>query len=177
MQESAFHFPYRDPGTTPAGLTDPPAAWPTFIHMGSGLPVYGLPGGRDAGHRGQKVARFNAGRPLADASEQDLAVTQEQRRDVVDFVRERMPGLVPEPYAETTCLFTNTPNEDFVLDRWGGVVIASPCSGHGGKFAPLLGELIRDLSLPEDPARGLAAVPERFQPWHGTLLEHDGGVS
>jgi sarcosine oxidase len=178
MQEAAFHFPYRDPGTTPAGPPDPPAAaWPTFIHMGAGLPVYGLPGGRDAGHRGQKVARFNAGRPLADASEQDLAVTEEQRRDVVGFVRERMPGLVPEPYAETTCLFTNTPNEDFVLDRWGGVVIASPCSGHGGKFAPLLGELVRDLALPEDPARGLAAVPERFQPWHGTLLEHDGGVS
>ncbi|WP_129660999.1 FAD-dependent oxidoreductase [Rothia halotolerans] len=204
MQESAFHFPYREPGATPAGLPGPPAAppggaisgaapsdaaaseadapdeaavWPTFIHMGSGLPVYGLPGGRDAGHRGQKVARFNAGRPLADASEQDLAVTQGQRRDVVDFVRERMPGLVPEPYAETTCLFTNTPNEDFVLDRWGGVVIASPCSGHGGKFAPLLGELIRDLALPEEPARGLAAVPERFQPWHGSLLEHDGGVS
>ncbi|WP_309248097.1 FAD-dependent oxidoreductase [Rothia santali] len=145
--------------------------------MGDGLPVYALPGGRDAGHRGQKVARFNAGRPLRDASGQDLRITEAQRRDVVDFVRERLPGLVPEPYAETTCLFTNTPGEDFVLDRWDGVVVASPCSGHGGKFAPLLGELLRDLTLPEDPAAGLDAVPGRFQPWHGTPVRREGGVS
>ena len=42
-----------------------------------------------------------------------------------------------------------TSDEDFVLDRartrGGYVVIASPCSGHGAKFAPLVGVLVSDL--------------------------------
>jgi sarcosine oxidase len=47
---------------------------------------------------------------------------------------------------EATCLYTTTVNEDFILDRQGPFVIASPCSGHGAKFAPLLGEIITDLA-------------------------------
>jgi glycine/D-amino acid oxidase-like deaminating enzyme len=64
-----------------------------------------------------------------------------------------LPGLVPEPYAEASCLYTDTPNDDFVLDRVGPLVLASPCSGHGAKFAPVIGELIADL------ATGSAPVP------------------
>jgi sarcosine oxidase len=45
-----------------------------------------------------------------------------------------------------TCLYTNTPDEDFVLDRRGSVVIGSPCSGHGFKFAPLVGRILADLA-------------------------------
>jgi sarcosine oxidase len=58
-----------------------------------------------------------------------------------------------------TCLYTNTPDEDFVLDRVGPVVIASPCSGHGFKFVPLLGRVIADLATGQP-----AEVPlERFR--------------
>jgi sarcosine oxidase len=46
---------------------------------------------------------------------------------------------VPEP----TCLFTNTPTEDFVIDGVDGVTVVSPCSGHGANVAPLLGEIDR----------------------------------
>jgi sarcosine oxidase len=45
-----------------------------------------------------------------------------------------------------TCLYTNTPDEDFVLDRRGSLVIGSPCSGHGFKFAPLVGRILADLA-------------------------------
>ena len=46
------------------------------------------------------------------------------RARMVDYAQRYLPGLVPEPYAETTCLFTNTPTEDFVIDEaevtyWG----------------------------------------------------------
>ena len=46
------------------------------------------------------------------------------------------------------CLYTNTPDEHFVLDRhpaWPRVIVASPCSGHGFKFATAIGEALADL--------------------------------
>ena len=46
-------------------------------------------------------------------------------------------------------LYTTTPDDDFVLDRIGPLVIASPCSGHGAKFAPLMGAMIADLAMGE----------------------------
>ena len=71
-------------------------------------------------------------------------------------VVERLPGLHPEPVAEATCLYTTTPDDDFVLDRVGPVVLASPCSGHGAKFAPLIGAMTADLAL------GTAQAHPRF---------------
>jgi glycine/D-amino acid oxidase-like deaminating enzyme len=75
---------------------------------------------------------------------------------VVELVRRSLPGLVPEPFAEATCLYTSTANEDFVLDRMGPVVACSPCSGHGAKFAPLIGRMTVDL------VTGAAAAEPRF---------------
>lgn len=139
-QEQVFHFPYRD---APAGGR-PADRWPTFIHKSPTVSTYSLPGGRDAGGRGQKVAEYAAGRVLASAATQDGRVDPANRARVVDYVREHVPGLVPEPYAEATCLFTSTPTEDFVIDGVDGLLVLSPCSGHGAKFAPLLGELAAD---------------------------------
>ncbi|WP_110590209.1 FAD-dependent oxidoreductase [Microbacterium suaedae] len=139
MQETAFHFPYRDPAAA--------EAWPSFIHMRDEITVYGLPGGRDADDRGQKIAEFNGGVPLDDASRQRQGHVDPAHRDrIVRYVERFVPGLVPEPYAETSCLFTNTPDEDFVIDRADGITIVSACSGHGAKFAPLLGELAADVA-------------------------------
>jgi sarcosine oxidase len=42
---------------------------------------------------------------------------------------------------------STTPDEDFVLDRVGPVVVVSACSGHGAKFTPLVGSLAADLAL------------------------------
>ena len=50
-----------------------------------------------------------------------------------------------------TCLYTTTPDEDFVIDRIGPLVIASPCTGHGFKFAPLIGEVLADLAAGTEP--------------------------
>ena len=108
-QEQAFHFRYRDESSG--------ATWPTFIHKAPAIQAYGLPGGRDAGFAGQKVAEYNGGPRLRSAADQTGMVDPANRDRVVDYVRRYLPGLDPEPYAETTCLFTNTPNEDFVIDR------------------------------------------------------------
>jgi glycine/D-amino acid oxidase-like deaminating enzyme len=44
-----------------------------------------------------------------------------------------------------TCLYTTTKSHDFIIDRRGPIVVCTPCSGHGAKFAPLIGELVADL--------------------------------
>ena len=146
-QENVYHFPYRENGSS----------WPTFIHKAAGIQAYGLPGGRDAGFAGQKVAEYNGGRLIPSAAQQTGAVDPANRRRVVEYVQRYLPGLDPEPYAETTCLFTNTPNEDFLIDRVDNLTVLSPCSGHGAKFAPLLGRWAADL------ADGTGSVPGRFR--------------
>ena len=52
-----------------------------------------------------------------------------------------------EPVAAETCMYTTTADESFVLERRGRLVIGSPCSGHGFKFAPAIGERLADLAL------------------------------
>ena len=149
-QEQAYHFRYRESsGGEPA--------WPTFIHKSAEIQTYGLPGGRDAGFAGQKVAEYNGGKFIPSAAAQTGTVDPDNRRRVVDYVQKYLPGLDPEPYAETTCLFTNTPTEDFLIDRADGLTVLSPCSGHGAKFAPLIGQWAADL------ATGTGEVPARFR--------------
>ncbi len=150
-QEQAYHFPYADPASRDE------SQWPTFIHKREGWQAYGLPGGRDAGFRGQKVAEYNGGKILPSAADQDGLIDSANRRRVIEYVEKYLPGLIPEPYAETTCLFTNTPTENFILDRAAGITVLSPCSGHGAKFAPLIGQLAADL------ATGAGTVPQQFR--------------
>lgn len=156
-QEQAYHFPYRDmSGTQDGVVAGAGACWPTFIHKTERIQTYSLPGGRDADFRGQKLAEFNGGKTLPSAADQDGVLDAANRARVVDYVRRHLPGLVPRPYAETTCLFTNTPTEDFLVDGVDGITLVSPCSGHGAKFAPLIGEIAADA------ATGAASAPERF---------------
>ena len=65
------------------------------------------------------------------------------------WVAERYPSAAPRPHLAETCIYTNTEDEHFVLERHGRIVIGSPCSGHGFKFAPLIGERLAGLALGE----------------------------
>lgn len=134
-QQQIFHFARRN------GIPE----WPTSVHKGA-LSTYSLPGGRDGGPGGaRKVAQHDAPGYDTTAQTRSGTVDPANRKKIVDYVTEWMPGLVPEPFAEATCLYTSTQNEDFLLDRVGPIVLCSPCSGHGAKFAPLIGELTADL--------------------------------
>lgn len=94
---------------------------------------------------------------MASATAQDGVIDPANRRRIIDHVTRHMPGLVPEPYAETTCLFTNLPGENFLIDRADGITVVSPCSGHGAKFAPLIGDLAAGL------VTGTGTVPDLFR--------------
>jgi sarcosine oxidase len=97
-------------------------------------PVHGLKAG--AHHAGAEAD------PDEDA-EADPAIVER----IAAWVRERFPGVDPEPAAVDTCLYTTTADEAFVLERRGRVVVGSPCSGHGFKFAPAVGRRLADLVL------------------------------
>ena len=66
---------------------------------------------------------------------------------VAAWVRERLPGVAPDPVGAETCLYTTTADESFLLERRGRVVVGSACSGHGFKFAPAVGERLAELAL------------------------------
>jgi len=139
-QQQIFHFPRRDPG----------AAWPIFVHDDT-LSVYGLPGGRAAAAGGVfpagiKVAEHDRG-TVTTADTRTGIVDDAARKRLIGYVERNLPGLEPVPYAEATCLYTWTDNADFLVDRVGPIIVCSPCSGHGAKFAPLIGELAADLAL------------------------------
>ena len=106
-----------------------------------------------------KVGEHNPG-TVTTAAGRDYLIDAAARTRVTGFARRRLPGLDPDPVNEVTCLYTWTANEDFILDRQGPFVVASPCSGHGAKFAPLLGEIIAGLAAGKpspDPRFTLAA--------------------
>jgi sarcosine oxidase len=153
-QQQIFHFPRLDLGAAP---------WPSVIHEGE-RPVYHLAGGRDGGPGDdRKIGEHDAGKEIV-AGRGDGLVDPASRERVVEYVKRWLPGLDPTPRGEATCLYTETPTEDFVIDRVGPLVICSPCSGHGAKFAPLVGELAAGL------VTGSGTVPERFR-----LASHAGG--
>jgi sarcosine oxidase len=54
------------------------------------------------------------------------------------------------------CMFTNTPDEHFILDRhpaYAQVILASPCSGHGYKFCSVVGEILADFATGDGTTR------------------------
>jgi len=58
---------------------------------------------------------------------------------IAEWVARTYPDADPDPVAAETCMYTTTPDEHFILERRGKVVIGSACSGHGFKFAPAIG--------------------------------------
>jgi sarcosine oxidase len=66
---------------------------------------------------------------------------------VAEWVARTYLDADPEPVAAETCMYTNAPGEHFILERRGRVVIGSPCSGHGFKFAPAIGARLARMAI------------------------------
>jgi sarcosine oxidase len=75
-------------------------------------------------------------------------VTADDEAMVRSLVERLLPAAAGRRRESCVCLYTNTPDHDFVIDRHPGheqVFIVSPCSGHGFKFSPVIGEIVADL--------------------------------
>jgi sarcosine oxidase len=64
-----------------------------------------------------------------------------------EWVARRYTDVDPEPVLAETCLYTNTDDEQFIIERHGPIVVGSACSGHGFKFGPLTGKRLADLTI------------------------------
>jgi sarcosine oxidase len=151
-----------------AGIAVPSA--PTMEQVGylapAGGPVPGMPilichGADEAyglpvpGSALYKIGFHHSG-PPADPGNQDQAPDLELTERLSGLARRCLPGFGPDLARAERCIYDNTPDEGFIVDRVGRIVIGSGTSGHGFKFGPLLGEWLADLAAGSGPA---PAVP------------------
>lgn len=121
-----------------------PGRFPVWIDAGEKF--YGFPS--DGQIEGVKLAANHPGEPV-DPDRVDRTVADAWLAKVIEYASRRMPDLAPRVTAANTCLYTNTPDEHFILDRAPDVEnvwLVSGCSGHGFKFTVLLGKIMADLA-------------------------------
>jgi sarcosine oxidase len=141
-------------------MADEDAVWPGFNHYpGTGAdyknwysPVYGMqtPG------EGIKDGWHGVG-PLVDPDRRTFQPEPVQLAALQDYARTWLPGVDADSFEAISCTYTTTPDEDFILDRIGPVVIGAGFSGHGFKFTPVVGRILADL------ATGTRPAPEIFR--------------
>ena len=121
-----------------------------FYELPEGL-FYGFPQIDDLG---VKVAEHSGGEPVEDPLHMDRAMDREEAQRSERFVETRLPGVVGSRTRHQTCMYTMSPDGHFLVDRhprWPNVCFAAGLSGHGFKFASVLGELLADLALQQTP--------------------------
>ncbi len=108
-----------------------------------GFPEYGIPG--------FKIGLFHHREERVDPDAWDRAVIEPEDQAVLRAGTSRyFPDADGPALTLKTCMFTNTPDEHFIIDRLPQapqVVVVSPCSGHGFKFVSVIGEIAADLAL------------------------------
>jgi sarcosine oxidase len=98
--------------------------------------------------RGHKAARHDGGAP-ADPAALDRTVTAADADECRAFLREHLPEVDGAMRVGQVCMYTVTPDRHFIIDRhpeYPRVVVAAGFSGHGFKFAPVVGEILADLA-------------------------------
>ncbi|ADG98914.1 Sarcosine oxidase [Segniliparus rotundus DSM 44985] len=138
---------------------------PVFINeWPDGAQTYGFPA-IDGPGGGVKVAFFRNGSPCSPDT-----IDRVVRPAEVDEMRERIRGFVPaldSPCVHTaTCMYSNTPDEHFVVARHpdcAAVTVACGFSGHGFKFVPVVGEILADLATTGSTAHPIGLFdPQRL---------------
>ena len=106
-----------------------------------GFPVHGVPG--------FKFGKYHHLEEVVDPENLDREVHDYDEQLLRDFAERYFPDGCGPTMDLQTCMFTNTPDNHFVIDvhpDYEQVSFASPCSGHGYKFASVIGEVMADLA-------------------------------
>jgi sarcosine oxidase len=96
-----------------------------------------------------KVAKHHHRDQSVDPDAYDRTVSAEDEGLIRVALAQHLPAANGRLIKAKTCLYTMTPDGDFIIDRLPGapqIVVASPCSGHGFKFAPAIGDILADLA-------------------------------
>jgi sarcosine oxidase len=127
----------------------------------SGYIGYGFP----RLERGVKAALMHQGETAAHPDQVRLEVDDAEVEPLRAALRKMLPGVAAAPVrGHALCLFTNTPDTDFAIGfhpEHPQVLVSSPCSGHGFKFASAIGELHADLLTGATP--GFDLTPFRLE--------------
>ncbi|MGZ5836471.1 MAG: N-methyl-L-tryptophan oxidase [Xanthobacteraceae bacterium] len=122
---------------------------PLGIHYG--FPIHGS--------SGLKISKHHHLDETVDPEAVDCRISPHDEAAILSFRDQFLPSAKGPLTAATTCLYTMTPDSDFIIDRLPDapqVIVASPCSGHGFKFAPIIGEILADLATSGSTRRDIS---------------------
>lgn len=146
-QVLAWAIPYQSDsyalGKFPCWLIDD-AQQPGMYY---GFPI--LPTAQLGGPIGLKAAYHYPGQPT-DANQVNRTISKTEETELMQSVRQYLPEGFTAIHVSKTCLYTNTPDENFIIDflsQNNNVIVAAGFSGHGFKFASVVGEVLSELAL------------------------------
>ncbi|MEM7795267.1 MAG: N-methyl-L-tryptophan oxidase [Cyanobacteria bacterium P01_C01_bin.118] len=146
-----------------------PGTFPVFFaHMNGiyGEMPYGIP--HEDASLGVKITTFYGWNTVDSPSEVDYTPSQEWTEHIRDFAREYIPGAAGPLISTRRCLYTLTPDKDFIVDQhpeYANVIIGAGFSGHGFKFTTLLGKMLADLAVSGSTPHNTSLFKlARFQP-------------
>ena len=108
---------------------------------------------------GLKVAKHHHADEAVDPETYERILSPTDEALIRAGLAAHLPAVNGPLLQSKTCLYTRTPDDDFIIDRLPAapqIVIASPCSGHGFKFAPAVGDILADLALARATAQDIA---------------------
>jgi sarcosine oxidase len=114
---------------------------------------YAIPPGSTNVAGGIKVAKHHHRNQIVDPDDHDQTVSPADEALIRAALADHVPAVNGRLIAAKTCLYTVTPDGDFLIDRVPGspsIIVVSACSGHGFKFAPVIGEILADLATRGD---------------------------
>jgi len=100
-------------------------------------------------HTGVKIANHSSKGEPVNPDTVDRVFHDSDAADVRDFAGKYLPGITNEIVEGKVCLYSLTPDEDFLIDRHPhqeNIIVAAGFSGHGFKFSPVIGEILADLA-------------------------------
>lgn len=124
-----------------------PEAFPVFNLMVDEGNFYGFP---EFGIPGFKLGRYHHLEEVVDPDEIDRDPNERDEALLRDFTEKYFPDAAGATSSMKVCMFTNSPDEHFIIDRLPEtpqVVVAAGFSGHGFKFSSVVGEILADLAV------------------------------
>ena len=141
-----------------------PGRFPVFLFATDIGFVYGFP---HVPGFGVKIALHEHGSVLAHPNDARQDAEMHEARPLRASVKAILAALPAEAARVRTCIYANTPDEEFVVGKRPGadrIIFASACSGHGFKFASAIGESLADLACGAPPSCDLSAFGlDRFK--------------
>lgn len=132
---------------TSSHIHDYQTSFPIFFVEFDGGGFYGFPAIDESG---LKVAEHTRAELVAHPDELDREPGPDDEAPILNFLDRMLPDFIPQRTQFSVCMYTMTADGHFILDRhpkYKNIVVGAGFSGHGFKFAPVIGEVLADLAL------------------------------